>query len=199
MISIGVTGGIGSGKTTFCKRLEECGAYVAYADDVAKTLMVTDRDLISGITSVFGEQAYQPDGSLNRAYLAKEAFQKNRVSELNALVHPVLWRYLDALVAQKRKEGCPLFVKEAAILLQHGRPDHVDVVVLLLADETLRVRRVMERDKQDQQAIEARVTHQPDFNALVNFADVVIENAGSVSDLEDKADELYYRYADRKA
>ena len=122
MIRVGVTGGIGSGKTTFCRKWEELGAFVLYADDFAKELMVSDEKMISSIKKTFGNESYKNDGSLNRTFLAKEAFEKGRVEELNAIVHPILWEKIDQLSDQKEKEGIQVFVKEAAILLQHGRP-----------------------------------------------------------------------------
>ena len=147
MIKVGVTGGIGSGKTTFCKKLEELGAFVLYADDFAKDLMISDIELISSIKKVFGKESYLEDGSLNKEHLALEAFEKNRVNELNAIVHPILWKRIEELSEQKEREGWEVFVKEAAILLQNGRPDNIDCVVLLLSDEKERINRAVNRDK----------------------------------------------------
>ena len=95
MIRVGVTGGIGSGKTTLCKEWEKLGAFVVYADDLAKKLMVEDEELVKKIKSTFGDKAYDEYGSLNRQYLAQEAFEKGRVNELNNLVHPVLWKKVE--------------------------------------------------------------------------------------------------------
>jgi dephospho-CoA kinase len=83
MIKVGITGGIGSGKSTVCKEWEKLGAVVFYADDEAKKLMVTDRLSRQKLTDAFGPQTYKADGSLNKAHLIEEAFIKGRVEELN--------------------------------------------------------------------------------------------------------------------
>lgn len=191
MVKVGVTGGIGSGKTTFCKKLEELGAYVLYADDFAKELMVYDQDLIASIKKTFGNQAYYEDGSLNRAYLAQQAFEKGRVEELNAIVHPLLWQRVNELANQKEKEGIEVFVKEAAILLHHGRPENLNYVILLLADEETRVQRSVQRDQSDPKKVKDRILKQPDFKTKTSEADFIIENNGSLEELEMRAQEVF--------
>ncbi|MBR9916535.1 dephospho-CoA kinase [bacterium] len=190
MIRVGVTGGIGSGKTTLCKEWERLGAFVVYADDLAKELMVTDEELVKKIKSVFGDEAYHEDGSLNRYYLAQEAFEKGRVSELNRLVHPVLWDKVEEISTQKEREGVDVFVKEAAILLQHGRPEDLDYVVLVEADEQQRTERVVERDNSDRKKVEGRVSAQQDFSTLRDLADFVVTNDEGVTELNEKAGSL---------
>lgn len=187
MIRVGVTGGIGSGKTTLCKEWERLGAFVVYADDLAKKLMVEDEELVKNIRSVFGDEAYHENGSLNRQYLAQEAFEKGRVAELNRLVHPVLWEKVEEISAQKEREGVDVFVKEAAILLQHGRPEDLDYVVLVEADEQQRTKRVVERDNSDRKKVEGRVSAQQDFSALTDLADFVVTNDEGVNELKEKA------------
>lgn len=193
MLKVGVTGGIGSGKTTFCKEWEKLGAFVLYADDLAKELMSTDEKLISQIKSVFGDGAYYQNGELNRAFLAEEAFAKGRVKELNEIVHPRLWKKVDEIAALKEKEGINVFVKEAAILLQHGRPDTVDKVVLLIANKSHRIERVIQRDKTKKELVEDRVGAQQDFEKLSSLADFIIHNDGSLKELKEKASELFYK------
>ncbi len=187
MIRVGVTGGIGSGKTTLCKEWERLGAFVVYADDLAKKLMVEDEELVKNIKSVFGDEAYQKNGSLNRHYLAEEAFAKGRVTELNRLVHPVLWDKVEEIAAQKEREGVDVFVKEAAILLQNGRPEDLDYVVLVEADEQQRTKRVVERDNSDRKKVEGRISAQQDFSTLTDLADFVVTNNEGVTELKEKA------------
>lgn len=191
MIKVGVTGGIGSGKTTFCQALEEVGAFVLYADDLAKELMVTDPELISEVKRIFGKNSYKENGSLDRVYLAKEAFEKGRVKELNEIVHPLLWKRAEEISRIKEKEGCSIFVKEAAILLQRGRPKDLDYVILLLADQGERVKRVIERDETDKKKIEERILKQQNFKSLTHLADAVIQNNGTIEELKTKAREMY--------
>lgn len=190
MIRVGVTGGIGSGKTTLCKEWERLGAFVVYADDLAKKLMVEDEELIDKIKSVFGNKAYHEDGSLNRHFLAQEAFEKGRVAELNGLVHPVLWDKVEEISIQKEREGVDVFVKEAAILLQHGRPEDLDYVVLVEADEQQRMERVLERDNSDKEKVEGRISAQQDFSTLTGLADFVVSNNEGIKELKEKAGNL---------
>lgn len=184
---MGVTGGIGSGKTTLCKEWERLGAFVVYADDLAKKLMVEDEDLVKNIKSVFGDEAYHDDGNLNRHFLAHEAFEKGRVAELNGLVHPVLWDKVEEIAAQKEREGVDVFVKEAAILLQHGRPEDLDFVVIVETDEQQRMERVLSRDNSDRKKVESRISAQQDFSTLTDLADFVVTNDEGVTELKEKA------------
>jgi dephospho-CoA kinase len=191
MIRVGVTGGIGSGKTTFCKVLEEQGAFVAYADDIAKKLMVEDESLISEIKKAFGDESYHKDGNLNRAHLAKEAFEKNRVEELNAIVHPRLWKHIEELADLKEKEGVEVFVKEAALLLKEGRPSNINVVILVLAKKEDRINRVVKRDQTQVGKVEERMQKQQNFEELESLADIVVRNNGSLVDLKHQAESIY--------
>lgn len=191
MIKVGVTGGIGSGKTTFCREWEELGAYVVYADDLAKKLMNEDEELRSKIVKVFGEQSYDASGNLDRSYLAREAFEKGRVEELNELVHPVLWEKVKTMAEEKKREGVEVFAKEAAILLNNGRPEDLDYVIILLADEDNRIKRTKDRDSTSDKAIRERMSKQPNFNELIHLADFVITNDGSLKDLKKKAQEVF--------
>ncbi|MEX0609019.1 MAG: dephospho-CoA kinase [Balneolaceae bacterium] len=190
MIKVGITGGIGSGKTTFCKEWEKLGAFVLYADDFAKQLMNDDENLRGMIKNVFGEGAYI-DGKLNREYLAREAFEKGRVEELNALVHPVLRKKTSNLANQKEKEGVKIFANEAAILLNEGRPENFDYVILLLSKEEKRTQRVMMRDNAKKEQIVSRIKKQPDFDALVHLSDFIVLNDGTLEELKEKARKLY--------
>lgn len=191
MIKVGITGGIGSGKTTFCKEWEKLGAYVLYADDFAKQLMQEDPELRQKIKDAFGDEAYDGEGNLNRAYLAREAFEKGRVEELNQLVHPVLWDRTVTLAARKEEEGTEVFAKEAAILLNNGRPEELDFVVLVLADKDQRIERTVQRDESSEQSIESRISNQPDFDNLTHLADFIVMNNGTLEELKTKAKEIF--------
>lgn len=191
MLRIGITGGIGSGKTTFCKVWEELGAFVLYADDFAKELMITDKKLINSIKKTFGEMAYFEDGSLNREFLSEEAFSKNRVQELNDLVHPAIWERADKLAEEKQQEGVKIFAKEAAILLNNGRPKDLDYVVLLLADDQERISRVKKRDSATEEQVSDRINNQPQFEDLASMCDFIVMNDGSLEELRNKAREIY--------
>jgi dephospho-CoA kinase len=188
MIKVGITGGIGSGKTTFCKVWEKLGVHVVYADDFAKKLMNEDEGLRNNIVKVFGDESYNKDGSLNRSYLAKEAFGKDRVEELNKIVHPVLKANLKKYALLKEREGNKVFAYEAAILLNEGRADWLDFVVIITANEKQRLSRTAERDDTATREIKDRMNKQPDFEQLYSLADFIIENSGTMQELKLKAE-----------
>jgi len=193
MISVGITGGIGSGKSTVARTWESLGAEVVFADDLAKELMQADPVLRQNLTDTFGEQTFNPDGSLNKPHLIEEAFHKNRVEELNSIVHPAIHKEIQSQIARAEEAGIKLFAYEAAILLNNGRPDYLDVVVLVTSNRNKRLARVSERDSVDERDVAARMAKQPDFATLTHLADHVIENNGSLDDLREKSAGLYYK------
>jgi dephospho-CoA kinase len=191
MISVGLTGGIGSGKSTVADVWKHMGAYVIKADNLAKMLMTHDPRLTEEIIAEFGEESYDADGRLNRAYLAKEAFEKGRVDRLNELVHPAVHRATNKLIAEQKKRESPLFVKEAALLLDHGRPENLDVIVVVDAKRSTRIERIKKRDEFSQDDIEGRMARQLNPEKMKEMADIVIQNDGDVDKLITKAEEVY--------
>lgn len=192
MITVGVTGGIGSGKTTVCRIWESLGAVVFYADDEAKKVMTSDAGVISAIRKSFGDLAYTDDGELDRSYLSREAFEKGRVAELNRIVHPAVREKFsrDALTA--RDSGSDLFVKEAALMdVESG--DGLDYIVIVASDLEKRIQRVISRDGTNRQSVMDRIDSQPDFEALEPAADFVIHNNGTPDELRKSSEELYSR------
>lgn len=143
-LQIGVTGGIGSGKSLVCSIFSCFGVPVYDADSRAKKLMTTDGILIGLIQKEFGTLSYHPDGTLNRKYLSEVAFQdETRLERLNSLVHPRVAADYQQWVAQ---QGSGYVVKEAALLFEAGSHVGLDKVVVVTAPEALRVQRVLRRD-----------------------------------------------------
>lgn len=172
---IGITGGIGSGKTTTCQIFEQLGAPVYYADVQAKQLMAQD-PLKSKIIQAFGEKAYQ-NGQLDRGYLANQVFSsKERLSVLNGLVHPAVADDFDEWLEQNEK--APYVLKEAAILFESGAYQAVDYTVLVIAPEEVRVNRVMERDGVTHDEVMQRMKNQWTQERKVKLADHIINNYG---------------------
>jgi dephospho-CoA kinase len=179
---IGITGGIGSGKTTVCKIFEALGIPVYYADEKAKKLMVEDEELIQSIISAFGEDAYI-DGILNRPYLANLVFKDNKLLEqLNGIVHPALGK--DYEKWHKAQEAVPYTLEEAAILFEMGGHEKVDKVIVVSAPLDLRIKRVMERDGVERQNVLDRVSKQMPEEEKIKRADFVIKNDGNHSLIE---------------
>lgn len=192
MVKVGVTGGIGSGKTTLCRVFEKHGAYLLNADDLAKKIMVEDPHVKEEIISVFGKQSYKKDGSLNTDYLAEEAFAKGRVKELNEIVHPEIPKASETVMAEASEQGHEVFVYEAALLLQNLRPKQLDHIVLVLADEEERIKRVQQRDQVERELVLDRMEKQQDFTSMKHLADTVVYNNGTLEDFLKKCEALYY-------
>lgn len=194
MIKVGITGGIGSGKSTVCSVWQSLGAYVINADDLAKTIMTNNAPVKQALIEVFGKEAYQPDGSLNRVYLAQQAFEEGRVKELNAIVHPHIPQEVASLMKGAEDRGFDVAVYEAALLLQNLRPDNMDYIVLVLADEGRRTRWVRERDGANREQVLDRIDKQQDFEELTHLADIVIKNDGTLEELKEKARNVYQQF-----
>ena len=191
--TLGVTGGIGSGKTTVCGFLEEKGAKVFYADLEAKQLMQSDEDVRAEIVDAFGGEAYTEDGGLNREFLAEQVFgDAERLERLNAIVHPKVFESFAAAETRAEEEGVDLLVHEAALLFEAGGDAHVDVTAAVVAPDTERIARVMERDDVTEAQVRERMEHQLPQEELRRRADHVIENDGSLSDLRDASVDLYW-------
>lgn len=191
MVKVGITGGIGSGKSTVCRQWRKMGAVVVYADDLAKQLMVDDENLVSQLRSAFGDQTYNRDGTLNRKYLSEEAFKKGRVDELNRLVHPAVIRKVKDLIEKAEDQGSEMFVEEAALLLINGRPSLFDFIVLVSADKEKRIDWVSGRDGVSREDVVARMNKQKTIEELIPLCDFVIENNSTLSDLKQRATDLY--------
>lgn len=198
MIIAGITGGIGAGKTTVCKAWENLGVLVFYADDVAKKLMTDNENVRAAISRTFGENSYTSDGSLNKPHLIHEAFKKNRVQELNEIVHPAVAEAFRVVCEKEKNAGKKMVVKEAALLFKHGRPEDIDVIVIVKSPNQERVKRVMDRDSVEKEDVLDRISKQPDFDKMEKYADYIIENDGTLLQLTEKARQLYYQIMDEK-
>lgn len=177
MLKIGITGGIGSGKTTVCQIFSLLGVPVFYADTVAKDLMVTDAVLIAQVKGAFGNKAYFDNGSLNRKHVSNIVFNnKQELEKLNSYVHPAVFRAMDVWASQQKSS---YVLKEAALLFESGSYRQNDFNVLVSADEDLRIKRVMERDGVTHDKVEARMRNQLSEQERLNKADFVIDNNGT--------------------
>ena len=193
MIALGVTGGIGSGKTTVCGFLEEKGARVFYADTEAKRLMQEDEAVRNAIVEEFGSEAYGKDGDLNRTYLAEQVFgDDEQIERLNTIVHPHVFESFEATKERAEEEGVDLLVHEAALLFEAGGDEHVDVTAAVVAPDADRIAWVTERDDVTPEQVRARMGHQLPQDELRRRADHVIENNGSLEDLRQKSVDLYW-------
>jgi dephospho-CoA kinase len=175
MLKIGITGNIGSGKTTVSKVFEVLGIPVFNSDDAAKSVMVTDDELINGIKSAFGEISYFKDGSLNRKHISEIVFNdKEQLAELNSLVHPATFRAFNAWV--KTISGVPYVLKEAALLFESDAHKFCDYTIMIQAPLEIRIKRVMQRDGVTRDEVEKREANQFPEERKAKLADYLIVN-----------------------
>ena len=176
---LGITGGIGSGKSLVASILERSGTPVYLADDRAKSLMITDPSIISGVTDLFGEEAYFEDGQLNRAHLSKLAFGNPEIlKKLNAVVHPATGKDFVQWVDQKKQEGYLLVAKEAAILFESAAYLACDKVATVYAPQNIRVQRVVARDNTTAKEVHKRIKRQWPEWKKIRKSDFLIINDG---------------------
>ncbi len=176
---VGITGGIGSGKTTVCRFFQALGVPVYDADAEARHLMEVDPALRAGIVGLLGESAYLSDGRYNRAYVAEIVFHDSeKLAALNALVHPAVEAHSRAWHEARMAEGHAYTLKEAALLVESGAYRHLDKLIVVAAPEPLRIRRVMARDGVDEPAVRARLRNQMPESTKVAMADFVVVNDG---------------------
>ena len=181
MIKVGLTGGIGSGKSTVSKILISKGFSVYNSDNRAKWLMNNNDNLKSNIISIFGNKAYIK-GSLNRKCLSAKVFNDSlKLKALNNLVHPlVAIDFKNWLLHQKSKD---FVFKEAAILIESGAHKEMDKIIVVSCPESIRLERVLKRDGNSPGLVKKRMQNQLSETEKINHADFVVKNNGSKSDL----------------
>ncbi|WP_400073051.1 dephospho-CoA kinase [Zobellia russellii] len=174
MTIVGLTGGIGSGKTTVAKMFEELGVPVYNSDNRAKSLMQESPELVKSIKDLLGEEAYL-NGILNRAYVSQQVFNNKELLEaLNAIVHPAVRQNFIGW-AKEQKSG--YVIQEAAIIFEIGSQDFYDCIILVTAPEETRIERVMQRDSDNTvEGIKARMKNQWDDAKKIEASDYIIQN-----------------------
>ncbi|EIJ40147.1 dephospho-CoA kinase [Galbibacter orientalis DSM 19592] len=170
---VGLTGGIGSGKSTVAKFFKELGVPVYIADLEAKKLMETNDDIRRDIISIFGADAYE-NNLPNRKYLAEIVFENpEKLEQLNAIIHPAVGKHFEEWYQQQK---VPYVIKEVAILFENGGDKQCDLVITVTAPKEIRIERVLKRDQTTRKAIEARMQNQWSDKEKIKKSDFVIEN-----------------------
>ena len=189
MYKVGVTGGIGSGKSTVTRMLESMGVAVYLSDDRAKELMAHDGSLRERIAARFGADAYV-DGELNRRYLSERVFSNGEeLAALNAIVHPAV---MDDFNRWAEEQESPYVVIESAILFEAGLEGRVDCVVSVLAPRELRIERAMARDGVVREDVERRIANQMSDDERTNRSKYAIVNI-ILEELEEDVEQLHRR------
>ena len=173
MLKLGLTGGIGSGKSTVARILEVLGIPVYYADEAAKEIMNTDNDLRQQVIDAFGENAYT-NNTLNRQYISSIVFKdKGKLALLNELVHPATIRAAEAWM---KKQTTPYAVKEAALIFESGSQQQLDYVIGVHAPQEIRITRTMARDNITRDEVLRRMNNQMNEEAKMELCNFVIQN-----------------------
>ena len=173
MLKIGLTGGIGSGKSTVARIFEVLSIPVYYADEAARRLMNEHQELKNQIRELFGEAAYI-DGKLNRAYIGGTVFSDaGKLARLNAIVHP---KTREDAAAWMRKQHASYAIKEAALIFEAGLETGLDQVIGVTAPVELRIARVMKRDSVPREKVLERMNRQMDEKEKMKRCDFIIEN-----------------------
>jgi dephospho-CoA kinase len=185
---VGVTGGIGSGKSTVCRAFERLGRVVISADEIARSLTETDARLREEIRAVFGPEVFRTDGSLDRGGLARIAFSSPAATgRLNTIVHPRVFeeidRSLDGIALDRKK---PYVVIEAALIYESGMDERLDRVVVVDAPEAVRIGRVVARDGLTANEVRQRIRAQWPAAEKIRLADMVIVNDRNAVALDTK-------------
>ncbi len=184
MIFIGVTGGIGSGKSTVCALFEKKGTKVFYADSVAKE--ISEGAALNEIVTAFGREILSPSGTLDRKKLGEIVFQDPvRLEQLNGIIHP---RVFEAFEQWKESDfgSSKYALVEAALMFESGMFEMMHYVLAVVTDEDVRIQRVVARDASHSDQVRARMKNQISTEELLELSDFQINNNASAADLEPK-------------
>ncbi len=174
MLKVGITGGIGSGKSTVCKVFSVLGIPVFESDKIAKELMNTDTEIHQQLIDLFGAAVYLPDRTINRKYLAGIVFNNpSLLAQLNTIVHPVVRK---TFFNWCEKQQTPYIIHEAAILFETGFYKMMDKNITVVTSEHERIQRVMKRDGITPEMVNERIKNQWNDQQRKELADFVIGN-----------------------
>jgi len=179
MIRVGITGGIGSGKSVVSKLFSVMGIPVYNCDAASKELTVKDDGIREKLIELVGPEVYVSDGSLNKALLASWLFKSDaHVQKVNAIIHPAVKRDFLQWVDRQQIEGYTVCAMESAILFEARFEDVVDKIVVVSASMETRIQRTMQRDHLEREAVLERISRQLDDAVKVGRADFVVHNEG---------------------
>lgn len=185
---IGLTGGIGSGKTVAAKMIETKGYPVYYSDVRAKEIVNEKAEIKVGIIQLLGEEAYDEKGQYNRKWVAQQVFNNSELLlKLNAIIHPVVKQDFEYW---KNTQNTDFIFKETALLFELGLDKSCFKSILVTAENQIRIKRVMDRDSKTYREVEAIIQKQMPEKEKRQRADFVIDNNGSWEDLEKQIEEI---------
>ena len=193
MLKIGLTGGIGSGKSSVSKLFQEWGTYVFDADSVAKKVLEENQTAQNEIISEFGTDILNKKNEIEKAKLARIAFQdENSQLRLNTIIHPYIFSEIDKEFDKVLQNGnYELFCVDAALIYESGADTHMDYVIVVISNLKLRIERVMKRGGLTREELLKRIELQWTDDEKVSMADFVIHNNGSEKELRHECKEVY--------
>ncbi len=175
MLKVGITGGIGSGKSTVCKIFESLGVPVFRADDISRKLLDEDADVKKQVAELLGNEVIK-NGKPDRKKIAELVFNNpDKLKGLNAIIHP---KVRDSLAKWAEQQKAAFVIEEAAILFESGAYKNMDAVIVVSAPQDVRIKRVMDRDKVTEASVKERIKNQLSEEERRNRADFIIENDG---------------------
>lgn len=188
---IGLTGGIGSGKTTVAERLRQKGAFIVDADKVAREVVEPGQPALAELAEAF-DGVITAEGVLDRAELARQAFATPEATQqLNNITHPRIRERTDELFATAREEGREVVVYDMPLLIENGETETVDTVLVVDTPDEIRVSRLVDSRGLDEDDARRRIAAQIDRDTRLAAADVVLDNSGDVEALIDQVDRFW--------
>ena len=189
MLVIGLTGGIGSGKSTVAKMFEALGIPVYYADDEAKALMHRSKIIKRKLIRKFGEEVYQ-NKQLNRAYLASKIFKdKEALAYVSSVVHPKVAQHFKRWI---KKQNAPYVLQENAILFENGSYKNFDKIITVTAPLETKIKRVIKRDNTNREQVLSRINNQLSDSEKINKSDFVITNT-NLKETQEQVEDIHHK------
>ena len=191
-IVIGITGQTGAGKGTVAKILSKNGIEYIDCDIVAREVVEVGSETLSKLCDAFSESILNADRSLNRAKLANVAFSSPQsVRLLNSITHPAIIDRITEMIAEFDEMGKKLIILDAPTLIESGAADLCDVIITVVADDDIRLSRIMKRDNIDIDAASRRMSAQPKADFYIEFSDYTVYNNGDIESLNEQINRIY--------
>lgn len=191
---IGLTGGIGTGKSTVSAMLKAKGIMVIDSDQIAREVVEPGSKALAQIVAHFGQEVLLPDGRLNRKALGVRVFgNEEERKRLMEITHPAIFAETEKRISEAKKNGEALIVLDSPLLIETGRYKQTDLVVLVYADEETQLQRIMSRDNLTEEEARYRINAQMPIDEKRQYADIIIDNRGTIEELEVQVAQLLNR------
>ena len=197
MLKIGLTGGIGSGKSAVSVYFKKLGAFIFDADTVAKKILSNNKTAQNEIIAEFGTDVINVNGSINKKKLSRIAFRNDdNQLKLNTIIHPYVFKEIDlSFQSILKKQNHDIFIVDAALIYESGADAHMDYVIVVTSNLKLRTERVMNRGNISREDFLKRIDLQWPENDKVEMADYIIHNNGTKKELEEEAKKIYSQFS----